>query len=123
VSMSQIMGTLFNKAASVLSDTELAELSSDALGVAQEIAGRSMEMVEGIGCLVANEAGMKESASAGNFQSADDVPTLLFLIGNQFDSIQACLNVIIASGLTQEERKQAAARPQASNKTAKGNES
>lgn len=71
-------------------DTADLEWLSNASQSAAHWASHLSDSIDAIGCLIAND-GSIEDIQAGNFQSADDVPGLLFTISNQIASIgQLC---------------------------------
>jgi hypothetical protein len=76
-----IIYTLWERVADGLTADEL-KWFAQATGEAERATRNLIEVVEGIGCLIAGDDG-----NIGNFQSKEDVPTLLFHIGHSLDHI------------------------------------
>lgn len=95
---SNMLHELWERASPSLSDSEL-EWFAGASEHAGNIVGNLRHVVEGIGCLVANDgSGQDISCRAGNFQSANSVSSLLFSIENQLDSLQGLINIGDSAG-------------------------
>lgn len=90
---SNMLHELWERTASRLSESEL-EWFARASEHASHIVGNLRHVVEGIGCLVANDGSLQNIGDkSGNFQSADSVSSLLFSIENQLDSVQGLMNI------------------------------
>lgn len=88
---SSILFELWKRAAPSL-DRESLEWFAGATEYGGHIATCLQKTVEGMGCLIEQD-GSTGSVGAGNFQSARDVPQLLFLISSDLDNINALLQV------------------------------
>ncbi len=76
---------LLDKASSNLTADELSNISGLSGETAKGMTARLQRIVEGIGSLVSTD-GRNETGS-GDFQDADSVSSLLFLIGSQLETI------------------------------------
>lgn len=88
---SRIMFELWERAAPGL-DRESLEWFAGATEYAEHVTTCLQKTIEGIGCLIEQD-GSTGSVGAGNFQSARDVPQLLFSISNDLDNINALMLV------------------------------
>jgi hypothetical protein len=86
------MFELWERAAPGL-DRESLEWFADASDQAEYVASNLQEVVEGIGCLIASDSPEDGRVTAGNFQSSDSLPALLFTIANVLDNIRG-LNLV-----------------------------
>lgn len=99
---------LFKRAEDRLTDEELrtvAMLDQEA----QNIVGHIECLCNGIGSLVASDSDRDRGASAGNFQSGDDVATLLWALGGMAGYAKGLMNVAEWAGAAQENRARNAA--------------
>ena len=80
-----ILEELWDKAAGNLDQETIKWIAKGALDTARSMARNLAETIEGIGCLVSNDE------SAGNFQSSDDLPSLLWGISNSIDTIHGLM--------------------------------
>jgi hypothetical protein len=81
---------LWERAAGNLGADDL-EWCAGILDPAGRMTRNLVEVVEGIGCLVANDG--QADIQTGCFQSADDVPTLLFFVAESMRSIQTMIEI------------------------------
>lgn len=83
---------LFKRAEDRLTDDELATVSESS-AEAENIVGHIATLCEGIGCLVAADGDRLRGASAGNFQRAEDVATLLWALAGMANYAKGMMNV------------------------------
>mgnify|MGYP000903194961 CR=1 FL=1 len=83
---------LFKRSADRLTDDELSTVAESSVE-AENIVGHIATLCEGIGCLVAADGDRQRGASAGNFQRAEDVATLLWALGGMASYAKGMMNV------------------------------
>ena len=96
---------LYVKAAPQLSLADLSAIASGAASYAEDMANRSADLADGLGCLIAEDA--SNGPGAGNFQDGAGVSQLLFHFGDLLRSIEgvACAGALAASELKERGRK------------------
>ncbi len=88
-STADCMNLLISKAAPHLSRADLRAIAAGAAEEAQELARSCAEVADALGCLISADGNPGNKQTAGDYQSADDVPGLLFHFARQFGHIEA----------------------------------
>ncbi|MFA7239831.1 MAG: hypothetical protein WC091_06940 [Sulfuricellaceae bacterium] len=87
-----LMSELWERAAPSL-DRESLVWFAGAIDQAENVAVKLQGTVEGIGCLIGFETDGASQTKAGDFQSGNDTPALLFAIAHAIDNIRALILV------------------------------
>jgi hypothetical protein len=106
----RLLRGMFKRAEDKLTDDELrtvAMLSEDAYN----IVGHIECLCNGISGLVAADSDRTAGESAGNFQSGDDVATLLWALGGMAGYAKGLMNVADWAGEAQDTRARKSAQP------------
>lgn len=105
MSAANMMQVLWDASCPHLTDEELADLKSTEMAEYQ--LEHVADVMEGIGCLV------NDDTSAGSFQSARDVPALLFLLSSTVRALGQSVLISGAAGSILQDRKDQAAKASA----------
>ena len=91
----RLLGLLYEQARPKLTPAHRRAIVSGAAGYVSSVAQRSAVVVEGLGCLVADDGGSsgRPGPAVGAFQSADDVPTLLWHMADVLQGLSAMADV------------------------------
>lgn len=91
-----LLRLLYRRASQNLNESDLRWLAIDGAAYAEQTARNAAALAEGVGCLVSSDGdaiAARSSASAGCFQSASDVPALLFHFAAVFEQLEGLTNV------------------------------